>query len=158
MKLIKYILLLAILNTIIYANQLVIDAAKFELNDKEGSTIFTGNVKMKKLDDRIDAQKIEVYTTQADKDGKREMKQFIATGSVYFTVYTEDKIYEGKGDKVIYNPKDMKYTIIGNGFVEEKVEGTKLYGDTIYLDEQSGEAEIKGSEQKPVRFIMDLKE
>lgn len=158
MKLIKYFLLTVFFTISLFANKLVIDAAKFELNDKEGSTIFSGNVKMKRNNDKIDAQKIEVYTTQADKDGKREMKKFIASGSVYFTLYAEDKIYEGKGDKVTYNPKDMKYTIIGNGFVEEKVEGTKLYGEIIYLDEQSGEAQIKGSEKKPVRFIMDLKE
>ncbi len=158
MRLSRYILLTIFFITSIYADKLIIDAAKFELNEKDGSTIFTGNVKMKRNDDRIDAQRIEVYTTEPDKDGKREMKKFIATGSVYFSVYTKGRFYQGKGDKLIYNPKDLKYTIIGNGFVEEKTEGTKLYGEIIYLDELSGEARIKGSKKKPVRFIMNLKE
>lgn len=158
MKLIKYILITTFLITTTYANKLVIDASKFELNEKAGSTVFTGNVKMKRNDDRINSDKIEIYTSEMDGKGQREMKKFIATGNVYFTVYTKEKIYQGKGDKLVYNPKEMKYTIIGNGFVEEKKEGTKLYGETIYLDEQSGEAKIKGSKKKPVRFIMKIKE
>lgn len=158
MKLNRYLILISFLCINLFANKLVIDAAKFELNEKEGISIFSGNVKMKKVNDRIDAQKIEVYTSKPDEDGKREMKKFIATGSVYFTVYAENKIYQGKGDKVEYNPEEMKYIITGNGFVEEKVEGTKLFGELIYLDEKSGEAEIKGDKKKPVRFIMDLKE
>lgn len=158
MDLIKYITIISFLFTTIYADKLIIDASKFELNEKKGSTIFTGNVKMKKLDDRIEADKIEVYTSTPVEEGKREMRKFIATGSVFFIINTVDKIYEGKGDKLIYNPQEMKYTIMGNGFVEEKVDGTKLFGEIIYLDEKSGEAKIKGSEEKPVRFIMDIKE
>lgn len=158
MKLIKYIFIITFFITNMYGNKLIIDASKFELNEKSGSTVFTGNVKMQRGDDRIDAQKIEIYTSEIDNKGEREMKKFIATENVYFTVYTNEKIYQGKGDKLVYNPKEMKYTIIGNGFVEEKVEGTKLYGETIYLDEQSGEAKIKGSKKKPVRFIMKIKE
>ncbi len=158
MKLIKYIFITTFLLTNIYANKLIIDAEKFELNEKTGSTVFTGNVKMQRGDDRIDAGLIEIYTSEMDDKGVREMKKFIATGNVYFTVYTKEKIYQGKGDKLVYNPKEMKYTIIGNGLVEEKIEGTKLYGETIYLDEQSGEAKIKGTKKKPVRFIMKIKE
>jgi len=84
------------------------------------------------------------------------MKKFIATGKVKFSIIMKDKHYKGKGEKIIYDAEHKKYTVIGDGYLEEKIGGTKLYGDKIYLDEISGKAKMQGSKKKPVRFIMNL--
>jgi len=138
-------------------NKLIIDAAKFEADDKKGITIFTGNVRMTRIKDKINCDILEVYMIIDQKTNKRTPKKYIAIGHVEFEVYSKNKIYIGSGDKVIFDPIKMKYTVIGNGYLEEKTEGKKLFGDKIYLDEKSGEANVEGSKDQPVRFIMTIK-
>ena len=138
--------------------KLIINAKKFSADDKKGITTFTGNVNMTRGKDSLKCQKLVVYMTPKSNNEKseRKVKEYIATGEVEFTVYSKEKIYIGKGDKVIYVPKESKYTIIGKGYLEEKSGGTKLFGDKIFLDEFSGKANIEGSDSKPVKFIMNI--
>jgi lipopolysaccharide export system protein LptA len=143
--------------------KLIIDAAKFEINEAKGITIFKGNVKMTRGEDLIEGEKLEIYTTPVNKKSKktktktkRQMRKFIATGKVKFSILMKDKHYKGRGNQIIYDAEHKKYTVIGNGYLEEKIGGTKLYGDKIFLDELSGKAKMQGSKKKPVRFIMNI--
>ena len=52
----------------------------------------------------------------------------------------------------------MQYVITGNGFLKEVTEDKKLYGDKIFIDQTTGEAKVSGTDNKPVRFIIDLGE
>ena len=140
-------------------DKLIINAKKFTSDDKKGISVFTGNVDMKRSKDILKSDKLVVYMTPKPKNNEkidRKAEKFVATGNVDFLVYSKEKVYKGKGDKVIYDPKSSKYTIIGNGYLEEKNEGTKLYGDKIFLDEITGKANIEGSDKKPVKFIMNI--
>ena len=105
--------------------------------------------------DRLNADKVDVYFT-TDKDNKKIPLKYEATGKADFEIVTTDKHYFGNGDKVIYSPQKEEYTILGNGFLKEKNDDRKVYGDTIYVNQLSGEARVKGSEQKPVRFIINV--
>ena len=73
-----------------------------------------------------------------------------------FEIITKEKHYIGNGDKVIYSPQKEEYTILGNGYLQEKNDDRKVYGDTIFVNQLTGEARVKGSEQKPVRFIINI--
>jgi len=158
----KYILSLLLIWGVVTAqakDQLIIDADQFEASDEKGLSIFTGNVKLKKIKDRLNSDKLEVYMTPKKKDGSKQKRvalKYIATGNADFEVYASGKHYIGKGDKIIYNPVKSEYEIIGKGFLKEVNENKTLYGETIFLNQTTGEARVRGTKNKPVRFIMEI--
>jgi lipopolysaccharide export system protein LptA len=139
-------------------NQLTIDALKFENDDVKGITTFTKKVKITRIKDVITCNKMVLYTT-ANKNGKtnnRKIKKMVSTGNVKFKLYMKDKIYTGHGNTVIYEPEKLKYQIIGNGYLEEIKDHTKIFGNKIYLDQSTGYANVEGKDNKPVHFIMNI--
>lgn len=153
----KYLIGTLICSVFLYAQTetLMIDAQNFESDDKKGISIFTGNVKMKMGEDKLNANKVDVYFI-TDKNNNKVPLRYEATGKVDFEIVTADKHYIGNGDKVIYYPQKEEYTIMGNGFLQEKNDDRKVYGDTIFINQLTGEARVKGSEQKPVKFILNV--
>ncbi len=154
----KFFIQLILLLSMVYANEdLIIDANHFEADDQKGIAIFTGNVKVQKVKDTLNSDKLVVLMTKNNKN-EQTPKKYTATGNVDFTVLSNEKVYLGKGDTVIYEPVESRYTIIGNGYLEEKIDGRVLYGDKIYLDEITGKAKVVGDDSKPVRFMMKLQD
>ncbi|MCK9337960.1 MAG: lipopolysaccharide transport periplasmic protein LptA [Arcobacteraceae bacterium] len=154
----KYALTFVLLFSFVFAqDNLIIDANNFEADDQKGIAIFTGNVKVTKIKDKLNSDKLVVEMT-TNSQNEKTPKKYTATGNVDFTVYSQEKIYLGKGTKVIYEPLQNKYTILGNGYLEEQIDGRILYGEEIYLDEITGSAQVVGNETKPVRFIMKIQE
>lgn len=135
---------------------LVIDADNFQGDDKKGISTFTGNVKIKKGQDKLNANKVDIFFVTDKKTNNRTPQKYEATGKADFEIFSNNKHYIGSGDKVVYIPQNDEYTIIGNGYLEEKVENRKVYGDEIYVNQLSGEAKVKGNENKPVRFIINV--
>ena len=154
----KFLWALALMASLLSAEKLIIDAKKFEAYDAKGFSLFKGDVKLRKGKDKLDSDELEVYMSKKSANTKREVLKYIATGNVSFEVVTLAKHYEGKGNKVIYNPKELKYTIIGNGYLKEKIEDKTLYGEEIYIDQATGEANVKGTSNKPVRFILNIED
>lgn len=152
----KILMILLLGISFLFAEKLIIDAKHFEAFDEKGYSLFTGNVKMTKGQDKLDSDKLEVYLSKKDPTKKREPLKYIATGNVSFEIVSNNKMYEGKGNKVIYDPKKLKYTIIGNGYLKEKIEDKTLYGEKIFVNQATGEAKVKGTEDKPVRFILNI--
>ena len=68
----RYFIGTLICSTILFAQTetLTIDAQNFEADDKKGISIFTGNVKIKMGQDRLNADKVDVYFIRKRK--KRE--------------------------------------------------------------------------------------
>ena len=153
----KYLIGTLLCSTILFAQTetLVIDAQNFEADDKKGISTFTGNVKIKMGQDKLNAEKVDVYFT-TDKDNAKVPLKYEATGKADFEIVTAEKHYIGNGDKIIYSPQKEEYTIIGNGFLQEKNDDREIYGETIYVNQLTGEAKVKGSEKKPVRFIINV--
>ncbi|WP_375723999.1 lipopolysaccharide transport periplasmic protein LptA [Arcobacter sp. KX21116] len=152
----RIFLVLGFLVSFLFSEKLIIDAKNFEAYDEKGLSIFTGDVKMVKSSDELESDRLEVYLSEKKPNTKREPLKYIATGNVKFKVKTAGKSYEGKGDKVVYEPKKLKYVITGNGFLKEVTEDKRLFGDKIVINQITGEAKVTGSENKPVRFIIDL--
>ncbi|MBL6969808.1 MAG: lipopolysaccharide transport periplasmic protein LptA [Campylobacterales bacterium] len=138
-------------------NKLTIDAQNFSAEDQKNVIIFTGDVKMKRYKDIINANKLVINLKQLSKlNTKKEPVLYTATGDVYLEIVTTDKHYKAKGQEVIYKPLENKYIISGDGYAEDIIGDKKLYGEKIYIDTITGEAKIDGSKKKPVRFIMQL--
>ena len=154
----KFFLTLLISSSLLFAasEKLIIDAKNFETNDAEGITIFTGDVKFSMTKDRLNSEKLEIFMKPKSKVKAKEPLKYIATGNVSFEIYTNGKVYKGKGNKVIYNPKDEEYSISGNGYIKEEIEGRELFGENIYINQITGNAKVSGSSTKPVRFIINI--
>ena len=153
----KYLIGTLLCSTILFSQSetLVIDALDFQADDKKGISIFTGDVKIKMGKDKLNAQRVDVFFT-TDKNNAKIPLKYEATGKADFEIITEEKHYIGNGDKIIYSPQKEEYTIIGNGFLQEKNDDRKIYGETIYVNQLNGEARVKGNENKPVRFIINV--
>jgi lipopolysaccharide export system protein LptA len=154
----KFLAGLLVCSTLLLAQtqQLVIDAQNFEANDKKGISTFTGNVKIQMGKDKLNAQKVDIYfVTKKGSTGKTPSK-YIATGNVDFEIITDVKHYVGKGNKIIYSPIKQEYTVLGNGFLQEKNDDKKIYGEKIYVNQLTGEAKVSGNDNKPVRFIINI--
>ena len=69
----KYLIGTLLCSTILFAQTetLVIDAQNFEADDKKGISTFTGNVKIKMGQDKLNAEKVDVYFT-TDKDKAKD--------------------------------------------------------------------------------------
>nr|WP_269090710.1 lipopolysaccharide transport periplasmic protein LptA [Aliarcobacter butzleri] len=145
-------------STLLFAQSetLIIDAQDFQADDKKGISIFTGNVKIKMGEDKLNAQRVDVFFETDKKTNNKTPLRYEATGKADFEIVTKDKHYVGNGDKIIYSPQKEEYTIIGNGFIHEQNDDRKIYGDTIYVNQLNGEAKVKGSENKPVKFIINV--
>ena len=153
----KYLIGTLLCSTLLLAQTetLIIDSQDFQADDKKGVSIFTGNVKIKMGQDKLNADRVDVFFT-TDKNNAKVPLKYEATGKADFEIITKEKHYIGNGDKVIYWPQKEEYTILGNGYLQEKNDDRKVYGDTIYVNQLSGEARVKGNEQKPVRFIINV--
>lgn len=150
--------MLFVLLSTLYAQKetLVIDAIYFEAEDSRGVATFEINVKITMGEDRLNAQKVEVFF-ELDKDSnKKQVVKYEATKKADFEIMSKGKHYKGSGDKIIYEPKKDEYNIIGNAFLYDVKEDRKVYGDHIYINQVSGEARVKGSENKPVKFIINV--
>ena len=154
----KYFLIFLMFITLSFAssNKLIIDATNFETDDLKGVTIFSGNVKLQKDKDKLNSQKLEVFMEPKAQRKTNEAIKYIATGNVDFEIHIKEKVYKGKGDKLIYIPKSQEYTISGNGYVKELTEEKELFGNNIFINQLTGNAKVEGSEEKPVRFIINV--
>ncbi|MCT7586570.1 lipopolysaccharide transport periplasmic protein LptA [Aliarcobacter butzleri] len=154
----RYLIGTLFCSTLLFAQSetLIIDAQDFQADDKKGISIFTGNVKIKMGEDKLNAQRVDVFFETDKKTNNKTPLRYEATGKADFEIVTKDKHYVGNGDKIIYSPQKEEYTIIGNGFIHEQNDDRKIYGDTIYVNQLSGEAKVKGSENKPVKFIINV--
>ncbi len=138
-------------------NYLNIDAKHFESNTQKNVLYFNGDVKMTKNNDILLCQKLVINTEASPADPTKQIpKDYKATGDVSFILYTVDNVLKGKGDVVYYYPKEMKYIIIGNGFLEDTKEGKKIHAEKIYIDELTGRTKIDGGKNKPIQFRLRL--
>lgn len=136
-----------------------IDASVFEANEEKQIMVFKGDVKMTKNKDLLSCDKLVINTTHTKENPKKQIpKDYKATGNVQFTIYTEKNILKGKGDTVLYYPNELKYIIIGNGYLEDTKEGKKITANKIYIDEKTGHTKIDSDGSKPVKFRIKIED
>lgn len=134
-----------------------IDASFFEADETKQLLIFKGNVKMTKNKDILLCKKLIINTVPSKDDKNKQVpKDYKATGDVSFTIHTAQNILKGKGNTVLYYPDELKYIIIGNGYLEDTKEGKKVTANKIYIDEKTGHTRIDGDDNKPVKFRLKI--
>lgn len=154
----KFLIALLISSSFLFAQteKLIINAQNFEANDQKSISTFKGNVEIQMGEDKLKAQKVDIHFKQNKNSKNKIPSRYEATGDVKFEIVTDKKHYIGEGDKIIYSPIKQEYTIMGNGFLQEKNDDRKIYGNKIYVNQLTGEAKVSGSDNKPVRFIINI--
>jgi lipopolysaccharide export system protein LptA len=107
---------------------------------------------MIKAKDTLYCDEITIKTAKNKVTGNTDIVSYTAIGKVKFTFETKDSFFKGEGDKVTFDLKKDLYQIIGNGYLEDKINKKIIHGENIYFDGKNGFTKIDGTKEKPVRF------
>lgn len=151
----KVLVVLCICIIPLLAEQVKITADAFEGNEKKGITTFSGNVKIKKENDELNASKVTVFT---DKD--RNPYRYEAEGEVSFYIDLPDNnaTYKGDAGKVIYLPVKQEYQFFTNVHLYQLGTNRKVFGNEVILNAIDGNAKALGKEKAPVIMIFNVKD
>ena len=127
----------------------------FSADKKNNIMHFVGQVSMVKGLDTLVCDDLTVYLK--DENNETVAYKYIAIGNVTFTIKKPDTLIIGSGDKVIYDVDKQKYTIVGNGYLEDTANHRIIKGDKIFVDQLSGKTKIEGKRNKPVEFKFKMK-
>jgi len=147
------IVLWVLLTINIYAEKVNVTSTTMTAEDLKKEVHFMGNAKVVQGKSWIHGDEIVVYF-----DENNETKKYEAIGKVTFEFDQEKNFYKGSADKVIYFPVKSKYILTGHAIVDDIINKRHVNGDEIILDTVTGNANVKGSKNKPVKFIFNTKE
>ncbi len=141
------------LSLTLFAEKVEIISNSMQAKDVKKEIHFIGSAKIKKLDDWLHADRVIVYF-----DENNETKMYEAIGLVTFEFKNEKGNYKGSADKVTYYPLTSNYILTGKAIIDDLINKRHVNGDEITLDMTTGNAEVKGSEKKPVKFTFDVED
>jgi len=149
----KYIFIIWILSSIIYGDKVEINSASMEAKNLKKQVTFFTDVHITQIDSWLDADKVIVFF-----DENNETKKYDATGNVSFEFKDLKKKtdYTGTANMVSYFPIKDLYILKGKAIVHDKTNNRTIKGNLINLDMTTGNANVKGKENKPVKFIFDM--
>lgn len=151
----KILILLNLLTSFVLAEQVKIIADSFEGNEKKGLTVFSGNVKITKEDDELNASKVTVYI-----DKERTPYRYEAEGDVSFYIDLKDNnmTYKGDAQKVVYSPLKKEYQFFNDVHLYQLGTNRKVFGNEVKLNAKDGNAKAIGKEKAPVIMIFNVNE
>ncbi len=151
----KILILLNLLTSFVLAEQVKIIADSFEGNEKKGLTVFSGNVKITKENDELNASKVTVYI-----DKERTPYRYEAEGDVSFYIDLKDNnmTYKGDAQKVVYSPLKKEYQFFNDVHLYQLGTNRKVFGNEVKLNAKDGNAKAIGKEKAPVIMIFNVNE
>jgi len=147
------IILFFLLNYVVYADKVEITSTSMKAENLKKEVHFIGDAKVKKLDDWLHADQVIVYF-----DENNETKMYEAMGEVTFELKNDKNNYVGKAKKVTYYPLTLIYVLEGKAVIDDVVNKRHVNGDKIQLDMNTGDVQVSGSQNKPVKFIFDMED
>lgn len=146
--------LLALLSAISYGEELKVISDNFKADQAKGTATFTGNVKMTKGHDELNASKVTIYT-----DKEKKPFKYIAEGDVSFTIVTELKeTYRGKAQSVVYLPNESEYQFYKNVDLLRVDDYRRVKGDKVIVNTAHGQASAESAKDEPVMMIFTIEE
>lgn len=137
----------------LYAEKINVTSNSMTAEDMKKEVHFIDNAKAVQGDSWIHGDEIIVYF-----DENNQTKKYEAVGTVTFEFKEEENHYTGSADKVTYYPVRSTYVLVGKAVIDDIINKRHVNGDEITLDMTTGNANVKGSKKKPVKFIFDMQE
>lgn len=145
--------ILFFLSPVSYAEKVEITSDSMNAANMKKEVHFIGHVKIKQSQNWLHGDKVIVYFNE-----KNETKKYEAIGSVKFEFKKEKSFYKGSAHKVTYYPTKSQYYLEGKAVIDDKINKRHVHGNKIIFDMITGNAKVKGSAKKPVKFIFDIQE
>ncbi len=131
-----------------------IESLKFEAYEAKGMTVFSGNVAIKKGEDRMYADKVTVYV-----DAQKQIERFEAVGRTSFSLHFDgNSSFEGKSDRFVYQPLKGELVLTGNAQIKDMANAREIRGEKVVLLEKTKEAKVVGEDDRPVKLIFEMDE
>ena len=146
--------LVPLLAALSYAEELKVVSDNFKGDQLKGISVFTGNVKLTKGLDELNASKVTIYT---DKD-KKPVK-YVAEGDVSFYIVTElQEKYRGKSQSAIYFPNESEYHFYKKVDLIRIDDYRRVKGDKVVVNTLQGNAAAESANNEPVIMTYTLKD
>ncbi len=152
---IKQLILLGLfLTSMSWAEELKVLSDNFKGDQPKGVSIFTGNVKVTKGLDELNASKVTIYT-----DAARKPTKYLAEGSVSFYIVTEaGEKYRGKSQRAIYLPNESEYQFYEKVDLLRLDDFRRVKGDKVVVNTVQGHASADSAGGDPVVMIFTLED
>ncbi len=152
---IKKLTLLTFLLTLSLGGQeLKVISDNFKGDQPQGVSVFTGNVKVTKGQDELNATKVTIYT-----DVSRKPVKYMAEGSVSFYIVTEmGEKYRGVAQKAIYMPNENEYQFYQKVDLIRIDDYRRVKGDKVVLNTLKGHASADSAGGEPVMMVFTLQD
>jgi lipopolysaccharide export system protein LptA len=144
---------LILLTVALYAEKINVTSTTMTAEDLKKEVHFMGDAKVVQGKSWIHGDEIIVYF-----DENNETKKYKAIGQVTFEVDQNTSFYKGSADTITYYPVESKYVLVGKAIVDDLINQRHVNGNEIILNMITGNANVKGSKNKPVKFIFNTKE
>ncbi|AKF24761.1 hypothetical protein YH65_04695 [Sulfurovum lithotrophicum] len=142
----------------LYAQKVEVSSDSMKAEEMKKEVHFIGNVKVKQHDSWLHGDKVVVYFDENNKTKMYEAQAIGKEKTVTFEVKEKKGFYKGSALNVKYYPVTSKYVLTGKAVIDDLLNKRHVNGDVITLDMITGNAIVKGSRKKPVKFIFDMKE
>lgn len=150
----KLIFLAPLVLTLSWGEELKVISDNFKGDQQKGISIFTGNVKVTKGMDELNATKVTIYT---DKD--RKPVKYFAEGDVSFYIVTEMKErYKGKSQTAIYLPDESEYHFYKKVDLIRLDDFRRVKGDKVVVNTIQGNASAESATDEPVVMTFTLQD
>ncbi len=151
----KKILILFFMTFLVFLSADVIDitADHFHADDLSKKAYFEGNAHIQQGQNSFSASQVVVYFNKKKKAIKYEAK-----GLVNFDLIENGIHYVGEAQNVFYSPNSSLYFFSGDVKLEDLTNNRKISAETITLDLNTGLADIKGDDSKPVHFRFEIED
>lgn len=150
----RLLFFMTFLTLVLHAEQLKIISDNFKGDQTKGISIFTGNVKITKGHDELNASKVTIYT-----DASRKPVKYLAEGAVSFYLVTEmGEKYQGKSQIAIFMPNEKEYQFYKKVDLIRLDDYRRVKGDKVIVNTIAGYSSADSSGDEPVVMIFTLED
>ncbi len=147
----RYLTILCVFLGLLQAENIEITAQNFQADEQKGYTEFTGKVNILKQASELNASRVIVFF-----DENRTAKRYEAYGDVSFFIKENNSTYRGQSQELVFYPNENKYHFAKDVKLYDVINDRTIIGEQVDVDTKQGKADVKGSEQKPVKFIFEV--
>lgn len=152
LKSIQFFLLFSF--SLVSAEELKVISDNFKSDQGKGLSVFTGNVRITKGRDELNASKVTIFT-----DSSKKPVKYLAEGDVSFTIVTDQKeVYRGKSQSAVYLPNESEYQFYKKVDLIRVDDYRRVKGDKVIVNTVHGQAAAESSKDEPVVMIFTLED
>ena len=150
----KLMILAPLLFSLSWGEELKVISDNFKGDQQKGISVFTGNVKVTKGLDELNASKVTIYT-----DSNKKPVIYYAVGDVSFYIVTELKErYKGKSQSAIYFPDASEYHFYKKVDLIRLDDFRRVKGDKVVVNTIQGNASAESANNEPVVMTFTLQD